>query len=95
MEISEAKLELDMAYRNLQGCESYLSQTSAAYRDAQAASGSNERHYRLRRIHGDNYRLKLEDQWKSALQQFKDADARLNRAREKYKEAVQNGQDAP
>lgn len=91
MDISEAKLKLDMAYRNLQGCESYLSQTYAAYRDAQAARGSNERHYRLRRIHGDNYRQKLEDQWESALQQFKDANARLNRATEKYEGAVQIG----
>ena len=88
MDVDEAKLELEMASRNLQGCEGHLQRAAAKWMDAKAARGSNERHYRLRRRYGDNYLQQLTEEWESAREQFKEATTRLNKAREEYDKAV-------
>ena len=88
MNVDEAKFELEMAERNRSGCYAYLDRAMAAWRDAEAARGSNERHYRLRRLHGDDYLQKLTDEKDSALRQCRDAKARRDRAQDAYEEAV-------
>ena len=86
--VHEAKFELEMAEINLSGCYAYLDRALAAWGDSKAARGSNERHYRLRRLHGDDYLKKLTDEKDSALRQCRDAKARRDRAKDAYEEAV-------
>ena len=88
MNVDEAKFELEMAERNLRGCYAYRDQAIAAWRDAEAARGSNDRHYRLRRLHGDDYLQKLTAEKGSAFRQCEDAEAQRGRAKEAYEKAV-------
>ena len=89
MNVDEAKFELEMAERNLIGCYAYQDQAIAAWREAEAARGSNDRHYRLRRLHGDNYLQKLIDEKDPAFRQCEDAEAQRDRAKEAYEKAVE------
>ena len=86
--IEEAKLELDMAEREVRGCYGHLDRALTNWRDAEAARGDNDRHYRLRRIHGDDYRKKLTEVKDSALEACRRAEERLEKAKAAYGNAI-------
>ena len=86
---------LRAAEYNYRGCEGHLQRSIKAWRLAQAAASSNKLYYRLRRTHGDNYRQKLKDAYESALQEFADASARLEKATRVHEEATAASRDRP
>ena len=89
MGVEEAKHQLEMAERELRGCEANLHRASRASLDAEAARTSNDLHYRLRRKHGNDYRENLKDHYDFALRQFNYAKEQLEKAKEDYRTATE------
>ena len=89
-DVEDAKDRLEWAERELRGCDAHLAQALSKWLDAQAAGGSNERHYRLRRIHGDDYREKLMKDKDSALRGLHDAQEQVKKAKADYDEATKD-----
>ena len=89
MGAERTKEELLAAEHNFRGCEGHLHRSIKAWRLAQAAASSNKLHYRLRGTHGDNYRQELKNAYESALREFKEASARLERARREHEKAIE------
>ena len=95
MSLEKAKEELLAAEHNLRGCEGHLHRSIKAWHLAQAADSSNKLHYRLRRTHGDSYRQMAKDVYESALREFHEATARLEKAKRAHEEAMAAGRDRP
>ena len=91
MDVKEAKSRLDIAQHELEGCEAYLDQAFRNWREAEMARVSNKQHYRLRGLHGDDYRKKLKDAKNAALSQFDAANKKLKKAKADYDQATDAG----
>ena len=88
MNVEEAKKRLEMVESEKRGCEAHLDRTNRDWLDAQAARGSNERHYRLRSVHGDDYMKKFKEAREDALREFRRVCEREKKARADYKKAL-------
>lgn len=88
MNVEEAKSRLRAAERELHGCDVYLQEALANWREAEIASGNNKYHYRLRGRYGDNYRSKLREDKDMAFTNYHKAEAEVVKARADYEEAM-------
>ena len=87
MNVEEAESWVRAAERELHGCDVYLQEVLANWREAEKASRSNKHHYRLRRRYGDNYRSKLKEDKDIALTNYNKAEAEVVKAKAAYEKA--------
>ena len=90
MNVEEAKKRLEIAEYQKGSCERHLNHASRDWIEAKAADGSNDIHYRLRRIHGDDYRKLRKEAWEYARKEFDRACKEEKKLREEYEKAVED-----
>ena len=88
MDADEAKFQLEMAERRLQGRENHIYRTGRDLARAEQAWDTNRGHSQLRQRYGMSYRQHFRDARDRAVRDFEKALALRDNAKEIYDQAV-------
>ena len=88
MGVKSAEERLDLARRELNGCETHLHQANCNWLKAEKAQCSHKQHHRFRSKYGDDYLNKLTSDKDAALRQFNDAQKQFKKAQADYDKAT-------